>query len=797
MILRSISPIVFVWLLIIQSTSVQGQDVTNSRQAMLMNGNYNITGSAFLEKLSDGALRLRLSEDYSTPGGPDVQIFLGNDPENVSGALFVEDIGTSGGTNHFSGAKSFDLGTTVGIEEYDYVVFRCVAFGLHWANGNFGATEGGGNNQNDDCIETIAATTNWITEVSICPSDGEDDIIPLLNTQGIEAGNTYAYILTDLENKIIKLHFNGTYNFEGSGSESIRVYGISYSGTLSYNVGDDISAITSTGCAILSDLNTFLTVTKDNCPDEPICFASIVATTNWISELSVCPNDGIADVTPLLNNQFVSPGDKYAYVFADASQNIRFLHFEDAYDFEASGNLTEYIYGVSYEGTLSYNVGDPITSITADGCAILSDTETFLTVRKDACIFECIETLTATTNWVTEVNICPTDGLADEIELLNNELVEAGDHYAFVVTDESDLIQFIHNTNSYNFEGAGLTNFRVYGISYEGTLTYNVGDPISSITSDGCAILSSLETFLTIRKDACAYECIETSTSTSDGTTEVNICPTDGLADEIELLNSAQIETGEHYTFIVTDESDNIQFSHGSNSYNFEGSGSANARVYGVSYDRQLSFNIGDPISSINAEGCVVLSSSESFLTVKKEACVGETGSISGKVTTADGRGIANVKITLNTGAFQMTIDDGTFSFSDLPLGQPYTLTPTRSDQSANGVSAQDMVIILRHVLGIQTFTSPYQVISADANGDQKVSAIDLINMQNVILGKTLSFPNELNWRFVAADETFPNATNPFPIIEKDAIQNLTGDVGDLDFIGMKTGDVSGNVKVN
>ena len=76
MILRSISPIVLVGFLIIQSTTVRGQDVTNSRQAMLMEGNYMITGTAFLEKLSDGGLRLRLSEDYSTPAGPDVQIFL-------------------------------------------------------------------------------------------------------------------------------------------------------------------------------------------------------------------------------------------------------------------------------------------------------------------------------------------------------------------------------------------------------------------------------------------------------------------------------------------------------------------------------------------------------------------------------------------------------------------------------------------------------------------------------------------------------------------------------------------------
>ena len=440
------------------------QSVVNSRLAELKPGNYNITGNAYLEEMDNGDLMLRLDSDFTTPAGPDVQVFLANDPENVSGAFFVEDIGTTDGVNHFSGAISWNLGNQVGIENYSYVIFRCVAFRLHWANGNFGESNEGGGGGNNDCVNTIAATTNWNTEVSICPSDGVDDIIPLLNTASIDAGDSYAYILTDIDNNIIQLHLENSYNFEGSGDQPVRVYGISYSGMLTYNAGEHISTITSSGCAILSDLNTFLTVTKDACPEEPMCFETVVATTNWVSEITVCPNDGESDVVPLLNNQFINAGDGYAYIFADDQQRIRFLHFEGSYDFEGSGNLTEYIYGVSYQGTLSYNVGDPIATIAADGCAILSDTETFLTVRKDGCTFACIESLTATTAWVAEVNICPDDGESDVIELLNNALVEAGEHYAFVITDEMDRIQFIHMTNLYDFEGSGPETFRVYGV---------------------------------------------------------------------------------------------------------------------------------------------------------------------------------------------------------------------------------------------------------------------------------------------------------------------------------------------
>jgi len=40
-------------------------------------------------------------------------------------------------------------------------------------------------------------------------------------------------------------------------------------------------------------------------------------------------------------------------------------------------------------------------------------------------------------------------------------------------------------------------------------------------------------------------------------------------------------------------------------------------------------------------------------------------------------------------------------------------------------------------------------------------------------------------------------SSDPFNFIEKDAVDNLTGDVTDLNFIAIKTGDVSGNASVD
>ena len=236
-----------------------------------------------------------------------------------------------------------------------------------------------------------------------------------------------------------------------------------------------------------------------------LCMESTVATTNWASEVTVCPVDGIDDIIPLMNNNFVEPGDQYAYVFADANNNIKFLHYEDSYNFEGSSLEPDYIFGLSYRGTLSYNIGQPITSITSDSCAMISSLTTFLTVNKENCLsnFQCMESITATTNWGTSVEICPGDGTDDIVPFLNNQFAEPGDHYSYLITDTQNRLVAVHNESSYNFEGSGGSPNRVFGINFAGTLNYNIGDHISSISADSCFQLSDTTLYLTILKTGC------------------------------------------------------------------------------------------------------------------------------------------------------------------------------------------------------------------------------------------------------------------------------------------------------
>ncbi len=240
--------------------------------------------------------------------------------------------------------------------------------------------------------------------------------------------------------------------------------------------------------------------------DMDSCQESATATTDWVSSVTVCPNDGEPDRVPLQNTLFVSAGDEYAYVVVDQNNLIVDVVFDDSYNFEGSSLETQFVFGFSYRGDLNYTVGSPMSSITATGCLIQSNSGLFLTVNKENCgqAFECFETNTATTNWVSSVTICPSDGEPDVIPFLNNQFIEPGPTYAFLLTDENLILQAVMQASSFDFEGSGTATQRVYGISFDGELNATIGASINTITATNCAILSDPTLFLTINKGGCA-----------------------------------------------------------------------------------------------------------------------------------------------------------------------------------------------------------------------------------------------------------------------------------------------------
>ncbi|MEM6318586.1 MAG: SdrD B-like domain-containing protein [Bacteroidota bacterium] len=143
-----------------------------------------------------------------------------------------------------------------------------------------------------------------------------------------------------------------------------------------------------------------------------------------------------------------------------------------------------------------------------------------------------------------------------------------------------------------------------------------------------------------------------------------------------------------------------------------------------------------------------------------------------------------------------MTKTDGHYHF-ELPMYRNYTIQPEKDDNPLNGVSTFDLVLIAKHILGIEPFENPYQMIAADVNSSGTVTAFDMVQIRQVILNIYPTFSNGSSWKFVDAQYEF-STDSPMTEGYPETVQ-----FGDLrtdevaNFVAIKLGDVDGNARPN
>jgi len=143
---------------------------------------------------------------------------------------------------------------------------------------------------------------------------------------------------------------------------------------------------------------------------------------------------------------------------------------------------------------------------------------------------------------------------------------------------------------------------------------------------------------------------------------------------------------------------------------------------------------------------------------------LGGTGIISGSITVPGAGQLAGAMVYLD-GSNLAGIPSGSngyFVFPTMPFGGQYVVRPVREGDAKNGVTTLDLVKIQKHLLGIETFSSPFQYIAADANNSQNITAIDIIQLRKLILGYYDVLPNNQSWRFIDEAHVFPNPLNPW-----------------------------------
>ena len=193
----------------------------------------------------------------------------------------------------------------------------------------------------------------------------------------------------------------------------------------------------------------------------------------------------------------------------------------------------------------------------------------------------------------------------------------------------------------------------------------------------------------------------------------------------------------------------------------------------------------------------------ETYVLVQSHVTCGETtGTISGVIMTEEDEAVEGVEVNLSGVMDNMMVTgtDGAFSFTNLPVGGDYSLTPYLNANPLNGVTTFDLIKISQHVLNVQLLDSPYKMIAADANRSNTITTLDMIQIRKLILNIITEFPDNTSWRFVEQDYGFPDMGNPwleeFP--ELINVNNLPeAGLPDADFVGVKIGDVNGSAQAN
>lgn len=157
---------------------------------------------------------------------------------------------------------------------------------------------------------------------------------------------------------------------------------------------------------------------------------------------------------------------------------------------------------------------------------------------------------------------------------------------------------------------------------------------------------------------------------------------------------------------------------------------------------------------------------------------------------------VPNVHINvLNKGCCSnfAAVIDGLYSgcLNEIKSGCVVNPVPENNDW-LNGVTTFDLVLISKHILGLEVLNSPYKIIAANAYplGAGVITTFDIVEIRKLILGITNSFSNNNSWRYIKSDFVFPNPAAPFQTAFP---ENWVGSPPNaaIDFIAVKIGDVN------
>ena len=430
----------------------------------------------------------------------------------------------------------------------------------------------------------LVSTVDNLNSVFTCNGDGNDDVVLFKTTT--TAQNSYIFIITNSDDIIVAISASANFNFEGAGFGICKVYGLSFTGTLSISPNSSIFGNQlSTGCFSLS--NNFIEVIRD----EPgIGFLNNPASQSDTAQ--ICLANGNASVRITVDGLSNTP---YRFIITDTSNVV--LGFSDTtiIDFSGAGNGICNVWGVSYTGNFTIQVGEDLDSTdVSDDCFAIS--ENFLQFERINIDVGTIESNVDGDVFYT----CPQDGTPDIITL-NAQTSIPDSQYIFIVTDTNFVILDIVDANTINFDAAPAGICLIWGLAYQDSLLAEVGMRADrNQLAEGCFALTP-NSIQVIR------ETPEGGNVNTPNGTQVFICNQDQSGDVIT-FNNANTSNGA-YRYIVTDESNVILSLPDGNNADFNDAPTGTCRVWGLAFTGSFTASIGDRADVVNlSDDCFDLS---------------------------------------------------------------------------------------------------------------------------------------------------------------------------------------------
>ena len=120
--------------------------------------------------------------------------------------------------------------------------------------------------------------------------------------------------------------------------------------------------------------------------------------------------------------------------------------------------------------------------------------------------------------------------------------------------------------------------------------------------------------------------------------------------------------------------------------------------------------------------------------------------------------------LTGSTSGSTLSNGSGNYTFSSLPSGGNYTVTPTKTALAPGsaGINGTDVLAVQRHFLNIALIPVGCRLTAADVNGvfppggDGVINGVDVLAIQRFFLGNTTGIANVGKYKFTPVNRTYP-----------------------------------------